>query len=233
MLNKNILYRQSGSAYDCRICTYFRSSGGMQWSHLGASSTWLHDVIANIHCRMLADAAAVVYWVQPWWRHQMVTFSALLALCAGNSPLPGEFPSKKPVTRSFDVFFDPCLNKRLSKQLLCWWFETPSCSLWRHCNAYLRLVLSFIVSCLPFTAIWHLLVAMTAYQACVLLCFYNSLTGWLPEYHGSLHLWPSNDWLKLGVPYVVIQQRHRIDSPLPMWWIEQESVILAWINSCF
>ena len=51
-----------------------------------------------------------------WWRHQMETFSALLAVCAGNSPVPGEFPSQRPVTRSFDVFFDLRLNKRLSKQ---------------------------------------------------------------------------------------------------------------------
>ena len=36
----------------------------------------------------------------------METFSALLALCAGNSPVTGEFPSQRPVTRSFDVFFD-------------------------------------------------------------------------------------------------------------------------------
>ena len=28
------------------------------------------------------------------WRHQMVKFSALLAICAGNSPVPGEFPHK-------------------------------------------------------------------------------------------------------------------------------------------
>ena len=41
-----------------------------------------------------------------WWRHQMETFSALLAICAGNSPVPGEFPAQRPVTRSFDVFFD-------------------------------------------------------------------------------------------------------------------------------
>ena len=41
-----------------------------------------------------------------WWRHQMKTFSALLALCAGNSPVTGEFPSQRPVTRSFDVSFD-------------------------------------------------------------------------------------------------------------------------------
>ena len=51
---------------------------------------------------------------QTWWRHQMETFSALLAICAGNSPVPGEFPAPRPVTRSFDVFFDLCLNKRLS-----------------------------------------------------------------------------------------------------------------------
>ena len=70
----------------------------------------------------------------PWWRHQMETFSALLALCAGNSPVPGEFPSQRPVTRGFDVFFDLPPNKRLSKQSWGWWFETLSCSLWRHCN---------------------------------------------------------------------------------------------------
>ena len=61
-----------------------------------------------------------------WWRHQMETFSALLALCAGNSPVPGEFPTQRPVTRSFDVSFDLRLNKRLSQQTLGWWFETPS-----------------------------------------------------------------------------------------------------------
>ena len=71
----------------------------------------------------------------PWWRHQMETFSALLAICAGNSPVPGEFPAQRPVTQSFDVFFDHPLNKRLSKQWWCWWFETLSRPLWRHCNA--------------------------------------------------------------------------------------------------
>ena len=35
----------------------------------------------------------------------METFSALLAICVGNSPVPGEFPTQRPVTRSFDVFF--------------------------------------------------------------------------------------------------------------------------------
>ena len=61
----------------------------------------------------------------------METFSALLALCAGNSPVTDEVPSQRPVTRSFDVFFDLPLNKRFSKHLWGWWFKTPSCSLWR------------------------------------------------------------------------------------------------------
>ena len=88
--------------------------------------------------------AVLNYWCQnkmqtpfsavSWWRHQMETFSALLALCAGNSPVTGEFPSQRPVTRSFDVFFDLRLNKRLSKQSWGWWLETTSRSLWRRCN---------------------------------------------------------------------------------------------------
>ena len=73
--------------------------------------------------------------VRSWWRHQMETFSALLAICAGNSMVTGEFPAQRPVTRSFDfLFFDLRLNKRLSKQSWGWWFETLSCPLWRHSN---------------------------------------------------------------------------------------------------
>ena len=69
-----------------------------------------------------------------WWRHQMETFSALLPICAGNSPVPGEFPTQRPVTRSFDVFFQLCLIKRLRKQSRGWWLETLSFPLWRHRN---------------------------------------------------------------------------------------------------
>ena len=47
----------------------------------------------------------------------------------------GEFPAQRPVTQSFDVFFDLRPNKRLSKQSWGWWFETPPWSLWRHGNA--------------------------------------------------------------------------------------------------
>ena len=75
----------------------------------------------------------------PWCRHQMETFSALLVLYAGNSPVTGEFPAQRPVTRSFDIFFDLRLNKRLSKQSWGWWLDTPSRPLWRHCNDFCQL----------------------------------------------------------------------------------------------
>ena len=60
------------------------------------------------------------YIDNPWWRHQMETFSAG----------PGEFPAQRPLTRSFDVFFDLHLNKRLSKQSWGW------CILRRYCTHY-------------------------------------------------------------------------------------------------
>ena len=69
------------------------------------------------------------------WRHQIEAFSALLALCVGNSPVTDEFPSQRPVTQSFDVFSYLRLNKRLSKQWRRWWFGMASSSLWRHRNA--------------------------------------------------------------------------------------------------
>ena len=97
----------------------------MAWSGWPFSCWYymLYQSVPNLH--HLTDA---------WWRHQMETFSASLALCAGNSPVTGEFPAQRPVTWSF-VFFDLCLNKRLSKQSWGWWCETPSGSLWRQCNA--------------------------------------------------------------------------------------------------
>ena len=45
----------------------------------------------------------------------METFSVLLAFCAGDSPVNGEFLAQRPVTPNFDVFFDLRLNQQLSK----------------------------------------------------------------------------------------------------------------------
>ena len=72
------------------------------------------------------------------WNNMMTSsngnITALLALCAGYSPVTGEVPSQRPVMRSFDVFCELRLNKRLSKQSWGWWFETPLRSFLRHCN---------------------------------------------------------------------------------------------------
>ena len=107
---------------------------------------WDLPLLYNTHFHHSSTSICMIWWshievgqrdvfqLAPWWRNQMETFSALLALCAGNSPVTGEFPTKRPVTRSFDVFFNLRLNKRFSKQSWGWWFETPSRSLWRHCN---------------------------------------------------------------------------------------------------
>ena len=90
------------------------------------------EIVSNkrLYQHLVSNTSAL----HAWWRHQMETFSALLASCAGNSPVTGEFPAQRPVTRSCDVFFDLRLNKRLSKQSWGWWFDTPSHPLWRHCN---------------------------------------------------------------------------------------------------
>ena len=96
-----------------------------------------------------------------WWRHQMETFSALLAICAVNLPVPGEFPAQRPVTRSFDVFFDLRRNKRMSKQSWGWWFETLSRSLWRHCNEFSCFGIQHPAYCFPanmMLSIWYITV---------------------------------------------------------------------------
>ena len=92
-------------------------------------------------CRAMREQSKSSKSIEIWgsqdfarWRYQMETFSALLANCTGNSPVPGEFPAQRPVTTSFDVFFDLHPNKRLSKQWWGWWFEMLSCPWWRQRN---------------------------------------------------------------------------------------------------
>ena len=56
------------------------------------------------------------------WRH----FPRYWPFDRGIHRVTCEFPAQRPVTRSFDIFFDLRLNKQLSKQSWGWWFETPS-----------------------------------------------------------------------------------------------------------
>ena len=104
------------------------------------ASPWTVYILFHMHKQMLGydltifSPPALPTLEYTWWRHQMETFSALLALWAGNWLVNGEFPSQRPVTRGFDNFFDLHLNKRLNEQSWGWWFETPSRPLWHHCK---------------------------------------------------------------------------------------------------
>ena len=111
---------------------HYRNSYPTMETHIPEKTVFILNR-GPVRTRVAVHNSACIHQVA-WWRHQMETFSALLAICAGNSPVPGEFPAQRPVTRSFDVFFDLRLIKRLSKQSSGWWFETLSCPLWRHCN---------------------------------------------------------------------------------------------------
>ena len=86
-----------------------------------------------------------------WWtgRQHVGTKCLMIMMTSSNGNIscvsgllwgefPGEFPPQKPVTRSFDGYFDPRPSKWLSKQSWGWWFETPSRLLWRHRNGFNR-----------------------------------------------------------------------------------------------
>ena len=102
-----------------------------------------------------------------WWRHQMGTFSTLLAFARGihrspvNSPHKGQW-------RGASMFSLICaLNKQLSKQYWGWWFEMPLRPLWRRCNGGLK-------------------------KTVVLSTSHLRLSGWqLMSWHGSMHTHPN------------------------------------------
>ena len=110
------------------MCTFLLQNGAL----------WDLDCVAGF----MQKASGVHAGSTFWGSNRMMTssngniFRVTGPLC-GEFTGPGEFPTQKPVTRSFHVFFDLRLNKRLSKQPWGWWFGTPSWSLWRQCNGNL------------------------------------------------------------------------------------------------
>ena len=85
--------------------------------------------------RPLWYAQDVLCWSNPWWRHQMEIFSALLAMRAIHRS-PVNSPHKGQWREALIFSLDLRLNKRLSKQPRGWRFEMPLRPLSRHCNAY-------------------------------------------------------------------------------------------------
>ena len=99
-------------------------------SNLAASK--LHEILCQ-DVRPLNEQRPRIGYVNMMTSSNGTIFRVTGPLC-GDFTGPGEFPTQKPVTPGFDVFFDLRPNKRLSKQPWGWWFETPSWSLWRQCN---------------------------------------------------------------------------------------------------
>ena len=145
------------------------------------------------------------------WRHQMETISALLALCGGNPPVTGGFPSKRPVTRSFDVFFDLRLNQWLRKQVCGWWSEMPSCSLWRHCNESDRY--QNITKHSKITSWWRH--QMETFSALLALC------GWNPPVTGGFH--PQRPVTRGFYVFFGLRLNKRLSKQLRRWWFETPS----------
>ena len=88
-------------------------------AHKGTAMRKRVDVMTSSRCMMTSSNGNIFRVTGP--------------LC-GEFTGPGEFPTQRPVTRSFDVYFDLRLNKRLCKQSWGWWFQTLLCPLWRHSN---------------------------------------------------------------------------------------------------
>ena len=140
----------------CHVKTPKQTMHSMRFRHLFFINKW--DIVGNIYNRKHTDTPQFHTYLwdvtrtdcvqeilanerKAWCRHQIETFSALLNLCTGNSPVPCESPSQRPVTRSFDLFFDRRLKKLLSKHSIRWWFETPARPLWRNCNSNKHILL--------------------------------------------------------------------------------------------
>ena len=127
-------------------CRWFETTWRLLWRHC---DEYKQNVSKLVNCIQLNISACTFENSAP--RHMYDNLCHAMLLCHmmtssnGNifrvtGPLcgeftgPGEFPTQRPVTRSFDVFFHLCLNKRLNKQQWGWWFETLSWSSWRHSN---------------------------------------------------------------------------------------------------
>ena len=124
---------------------------------------------------------------------------ALLAICVGNSSVTGGFPSQRPITRSFDIFFDLRVNKPLSKWPKRRWFENLSSWLWRYCNVGIcytdvglivsRLV--FRLSCTKYIefsmlTVYHRLSQKTSFFTVTTVRHKRGVPTWIAKY-GLVH----------------------------------------------
>ena len=91
--------------------------GPWVWRDCLLHPEWPHD-------QYLKGVIAAVMSGHTWWHHDMGTFSMLLAICEGNPPVTGGFPSQRASNKS--VMFYLMLPKLLDKQSSCWWYSLQS-----------------------------------------------------------------------------------------------------------
>ena len=113
---------------------------------LGILPSGKHIFFAFHFCRVTSEIEStkksqyVSFLNEVRWLHMVMITSSNGNIFCVTGPLfeeftgPRWFPLTKASDANFDVFFDLCPNKRLSKQWWGWWFETQSRSLWRHCD---------------------------------------------------------------------------------------------------
>ena len=137
------VYRSSINS-QCRLC--FQRFCYQSLKQFKSSKYYLNHVLDRKE--YVASILGLPFMMfSSWWRHQMKTFSSLLALCDGNPPVTGGFPSQKPVTRIYDV------------PLICAWANgwaktRDSGDLKRH-RAHYDVTLMFYVMT-TFTRLWPL-----------------------------------------------------------------------------
>ena len=136
------------------------------------------------------------FWVQTWWRHQMETFSASLAICAGNSPVHGEFPHTKASDAELLCF-------RWSAWINGWANNREAGDLRRHCAHYVVTVMNNYWS-----TSWKI-----HYQGWVTKL--NSLVLWFFHFFPEL----SKHWLHWLYSAVIFYRSHR------SWYMPNMNVI--------
>ena len=109
-------YQVSGKYDESRYEVLFSAMPTFDYHVVRNINNTVIDKIMLNEIIMMPNVYALRVWFESWKCHQMETFSALLVISARNPPITGEFPTQRPVTRSFAVFFDLRLNERLSKQ---------------------------------------------------------------------------------------------------------------------
>ena len=144
-INQNINFNSSYIQFSYRL-----SSLTLNYSNPGVDSARGHkmfDVIKIRLLRRIPEKKHALLYVIPYsqsfhddvikWKHFPRYWSFVRGI---RSPVTDEFPSQRPVTRSFDVFFELRLKKWLSQPSRRRWFETLSRSLSRHCIAKLKVL---------------------------------------------------------------------------------------------